>query len=101
MSDSCTYLHTDEDVCSTWDVTACDGVSLGEQRSYGLSDACGHIQVARARAKLHRRLQRELQVAICIPRPVQGTDRILRADVHPVELCGRGSRTALRGSCYR
>ena len=60
MSDSGIHLHTDEDVCSTWDVTACDGVSLGEQRSCGLSDACGRIQVAPARAKMHRRLQREL-----------------------------------------
>ena len=80
------------------DVTSCDGV--GEQRSGGLPDACGRIQVAPARAKLHRRLQRELYVSIYIPRQVQGTDRILRANVHPDELCGRGSKTVLRGSRY-
>ena len=62
-------------------------MSLGEQRSSGLSDACGRIQVAPARAKMHRRLQRELQVAVCIARQSQGADRILRADVHPGELC--------------
>ena len=82
------------------DVTACDGMSLGEQRSGELSDVCSRIQVAPARAKLHRRLQLELYVAIYILRQVQGADRILRADVHPGELCWRGSKTALRGSRY-
>ena len=87
-------------ICATWDVTACDGVLLGEQRSGGQFDACGHIQVAPARAKLHRRLQRELQVTVYIPRQSQGVDITLRADMHPRELCGRGSKTALRASRF-
>ena len=37
-----------------------DGVSLGELRSGGLSDECGGIQGASARAKLHGHQQREL-----------------------------------------
>ena len=50
----------EEGLQSTWDVIVCDGVSLGKQRSGGLSDECGRIQVASARAKLHGRQQREL-----------------------------------------
>ena len=35
-----------------------------------------------------------------IPRQSQSADRTLRADVHPGEVCERGSKTELRGSRY-
>ena len=44
--------------------------------------------------------QRELKVVVYIIRQLQGADRILRADVHPGQLCWRGSKTALRGLRY-
>ena len=61
MPEICKHVHIKEGLQSTWDVVVCDGVSLGEQRSGGLSDNCCGIQVASARVKLHGRQQRKLR----------------------------------------
>ena len=101
MSHSCTQLRTDEDICSTWDVSAGAGLSLGNNIAVGCPMRAVASKSRQQRVRSCTDVKKKLKVAIYIIRQLQGADRILRADVHPVELCERGSKTVLRGSGYR